>query len=502
MPINLDPLDGWFPFGVRSNHYDAVTTGMTGGTTFHHHAVDWLPNYLPEPIEEIVLVYGNYTKDGTTNSEVATANAVRVKAALQTMVPGNVDDFNDAIVKCAFDGDFDGARIAAGAIRCTDPVPFFVAPGERFRERVSITPDTGGSARPNGGSVHGGTAEGGRGYGDGYVDADRAYSGDPWDFRRDRNIAYNAIACLVRTPSRKRYPTVMGYTDSIGRGAGDAGWGRSTGGYVRRACIGRYGALVHGYGAEKLSTILSRPNRGVRDQMARFCTHVLCHNWRNDLASLSATQIIDNIVAFCAPHVAAGRNVILGLALPGTTSSDGWVTVANQSYTTADETKRQAVNNAGREGSISKAVMARARLLNPAGSLGRIFVWDPCEAVEVNKQGVLALNGGYWKPAVASIVLTGTAGAGTTTTALTLPAGTYATDQFRGMVVVKGAESRTVWYSDSTKCYFADGFTSLAQGDTFSVRSDVQTQDGVHPASPGHDAVGTHFQSFLSSVMT
>ena len=131
--------------------------------------------------------------------------------------------------------------------------------------------------------------------------------------------------------------------DSIANGTGDsqAFQGRSRtspaahgGGYINRALNGEVGAVNSSYPGDRAFNV--RPNLGHyrRFSLMPYCRVMICQHGRNDLVSgqtLAATQ--DSLLGLWRIGRLADLRVYQTTITPTTTSTDGWVTTANQTVT-------------------------------------------------------------------------------------------------------------------------------------------------------------------------
>jgi hypothetical protein len=129
------------------------------------------------------------------------------------------------------------------------------------------------------------------------------------------------------------------------------------------------------------------------------CRNIVCNYGTNDLGngdSLSTIQA--NLIAFWS--LWPGKFVFQQTIDPRTTSTDTWMTTANQTQQSF-ESVRQALNTWLRAGApmVSGAAVAvgtagAITAGNPAHPL--VGIQDTAAAIEVNASNVLTLNGGYW----------------------------------------------------------------------------------------------------------
>jgi hypothetical protein len=198
---------------------------------------------------------------------------------------------------------------------------------------------------------------------------------------------------------------VMGSTDVLD----PAATGHGNSGYFAKACAGRYPVLNLGIAGTQAQNNL--PANFVRRAalMARAgITHVF-GNWSiNDInAGRTGAQLSDNIATIAVGFKSAvpGVKVIWATMAPYTTSTDNWITAANQAV-------KVAPAGAFTGGASSQRSLFNAALR--AGISGVDSVFEEADTVEVNSSNALTRDGGLW--------ISGNGGTGATSTHLTTTA--------------------------------------------------------------------------------
>ncbi len=156
---------------------------------------------------------------------------------------------------------------------------------------------------------------------------------------------------------------------------------------------------------DELVNQVSAPYFRSRAQMLPGCTHVIIETSTNDIynASQSQAQVEANLLRLATQAAAGGAKVFVTTITPRVTTTDGGVTVANQTTSASYEPIRTAENNWRRAGCPIGATTLQAV---PVGTSGAITVGqaghpisgviDYAGQVEVNSANTLTINGGFY----------------------------------------------------------------------------------------------------------
>lgn len=344
-----------------------------------------------------------------------------------------------------------------------------------------------------------------------------------------------AAMIVSATTTAFSYCAILGYTgtayrkvlgiigDSIPSGAYDAGGSylgssNTGGGYGTRIAAQSF-ALRDNYPSP--TAIMpwlkaARPSGLLKDfitannhkwslQLMTYATTVLSSYGTNDfngndtLANIKAnTLTLANLV------VTNGQKIIITTLTPYSTSTDGFITAANQTVTNStNEIIRVGFNTWLRDTSSNGFVAQAIASGIPANM---VAVWDKTVFVEVNSSNVITLNGGLWISPKNGIQHTGsitsvqsTSGFSDTASAI---AGTGNYNFYKGMSVNmtsgnNNTKSYPIWYWNNVAGLFymfnAQGGTTFTIGDTYNVYNDCGTYEGLHPSTLTHAIMAQNF---------
>lgn len=198
---------------------------------------------------------------------------------------------------------------------------------------------------PRGMWVVGGTGNGAANNGEGYAtlldrtDAGRAVTNN------SGYAVYSPIAVLGLAPG-KALPSLGLIGDSIAAATGDNAFVGATGGFggfairatlnqvsnraFNPAIIPRMGSVNVPTGGERASHF-SGPGGRRRSRLAALASHILVEYGTNDLAQSDApTTIVTNLLTIHARFTGMGKKVSQSTIIPKTLSTDGWMTIGNQ----------------------------------------------------------------------------------------------------------------------------------------------------------------------------
>lgn len=225
----------------------------------------------------------------------------------------------------------------------------------------------------------------------------------------------------------------------------------------------------------------------IRGLMLKYSKFVICTLGTGDIingATLAQVQVL--ALKLWNRCVKEGNKVFQCTIMPRSTSTDFWLTTANQTITTSNNFNsiRISFNNWIRAGApilngVAVEVGTSGALV--AGNTGHPLTnyFEVADAVESSR------DSGKWKaPEVTSV--TGTATSGSTTTCVDTTK-SWETNQWRGYTfrdVTTGAAS-TISSNTSNTLTLLSAITAVSTSDSYQIFRGI-ILDGVHPAPFGH----------------
>ena len=509
---------GWSVIGSFAMNLGGATM-LTPGGMVQNSVQGATTNFSVLPtvaVPKLRLLFGCWYVNAVPNDELTCPNDIYIAAGV--MSPWNTPTGPDP----TFNGDKYG-RLFSRGLMLSDPINFPVTPGTVFSVRTYCGVTSAAFTCANNPLTiqttwNASTTEG-------------AIQEDATKF------AVSAIGATTNAYSGFGPLAILGFTgttpakslycagDSIAAGTGD-GSGQRNGlaGYCERIANGvtavneQYPTNItatfgFGIGAHSGDTLANFVTAGQHEQqvaVASYFTTVDSNMGTNDLAASLATikanklteaeLYVCNNATSCA-GVQPNVHFITNTLLPKTTSTDGWITVANQTVTSG-ESNRIAFNDWLRDTSASGFVAQAAAATGlPASAFG---VFDAANAVEVNSSNVLTQDGGFWfAPVGQSAAFTGSVTSGAASNGFTDSTLTAATNTYRGYAVVftSGGSANfgaTISTQTSAGAVLAQGFHATPSvGNTYKLWQQVCTQDGTHPTSWCHQTVAAAFPKAL-----
>ncbi|WNT44923.1 esterase [Arthrobacter phage AbbyDaisy] len=490
----------------------ALQTGVTGSFR--------IPHVVASDAGDIRFVYTNWYTDRLATSAPQTAAAtfadvdgpstIQISALLETSGTGG------AGWAVTFGGQ-STVSIAPGGMVISDPVSVDVLKGATI---YSVTRVISGNFYPTKRSI---IAGGSGGFASG-VDATLPwYTGQTHNTVADSTGEFYGPSAILGIPdSNARSFLIAG--DSISNGFGDGlpsgqhdftgynsaqPW-RNGGGYVARALHGLAGTVniaTSGEFARKFSG--EQPNASVarRQSMARFCTDVYVWYGRNDVTEGKPLASIQGyVIAIWRRFARRGLTVHQATVTPKPTTTDSFMTEANQTPEATNDAVRVSFNDWLRDGApldgttfAPQAVGATALRMGQAGH-PLATVIDAADAAES------ARNSGKWKAPYLVIndaamtsgsnTLTSASAAFTSardlgTTVLIKGAGPTGTDLFTNISVVNSATSVTVINSAGTTVSGAQAGLGLM----------VIPTDRTHPTAGGAKRIAEGIAAKVASIL-
>lgn len=276
------------------------------------------------------VMYGNWNGSNPLTGEIFLADTITVKAALE--------DSSANIYPITFGGLSTGT-ISAGRYLISDPLPVTFSKGSTIWTRTNVSVEPGKKwPQQQGlwGSISGQAVE---------LNVDKAYSGTI----SGSGFVYAPAAIFGRPTSSTQPPMICVFGDSRPFGTGDTLEGN---GEIMRALgnpwATNYPTVNLGYSGDTVRNVINPAKFIVRGLLLQGCQYVIGDMGFNDVqADRTALQIEGDLQTLWAYMTSAGIKRIAWCTMgPDTTSTDGWVTTANQTiWNSGRNTIRIAVNN-------------------------------------------------------------------------------------------------------------------------------------------------------------
>lgn len=470
-------------------------------------------NLTGKDVSHVAMVFCNFAP--ASGTEVANANALTVKAALEDLSPigPNTQDQPRHPMETLGGGHMvlAGVNVDRRAVLITKPVPHYLAPNADFFTVIGATPASGTGQFPRGGCQFGSTSGWATDNGEGTsAGSDRVNDGSTAISANLTSYYYSESAVLGRLSDGTIGTSVCIGGDSIEDGVDDAGQGGPYIGGIGRRLFATTPHLRISIPGEKLGdifdtlTVVNGPTKNfyARAQLLALCTHVFSTWGRNDCeqyatygggtVSTAVAQFKANLLLFAKWCMMRGQHFKQATILPAPTSTDGFTTTINQSISDANkESVRTQINawlmDASVSGFVAQANAQVAGVLYP----GQAFALDRCAPIECNAAGALTSGGG--RILAATVAVNGTATSGTTTT-LVDSGKAWTTNAYKGFAVyiVSGTGAGQM------RCVAYNNGTTLTVNNSFSPAPDLTSvyqiipalgMNGVHPFSKLHDLI-------------
>ena len=443
-------------------------------------------------VTSLRLVYTN-TADTSLNANKNNPgpNAITVKVGVQRAHAGNIDDQTETIIPITFGGVANGV-IAPGAIVESDTVPFVLAAGEIFFIRTFVSCALPGSI-PVSGTADGTNTGNGKNSGQGIgLGIDASYSGTI--YIQDYGTIYKPAVILGDTGANV-VKSIAITGDSIAEGTGDGGTLAGLAGFLERAAFRQTGFAFDlaspivpiGYvkvtrGGAQLHPFIDTVNNSTKLAICAYATNVYCQLWGND--PLTVDQIKADILTETNYFTNLGKKVFQMTHTPGATSTDHWLTIANQTEDNTAATKR-GVDAWIRD---TTATGFKAQCATPA----LVQVSDVGALTNYNAAGAIDGKGELW-PAAGPVLDSGTSAA--SNMGISDASKAWTRNQWLGYyyIITSGTALGTVGIiqvSDTTTLVLQGSVTPA--GSTYEIRK-FGTLDGVHPGTIVHQTAATAF---------
>lgn len=403
---------------------------------------------------------------------------------------------------------FRGARpvvIESGAFAVSDPVTLDLPKGTAIRSRTYVTVASGKFPRGHKGSFVGTMGDG----------AEIGLSGSITDKTMVAgNLAsasaidmYGPTAILGKGPYVWDSPSIGLFGDSIQWGQGSESntrVGQSGPGFGAIALNNNFNFINVGDPGDRATITSVRANHSLRWQALQGCTHVISNFGVNDLSNgVTLADYQAACIAIWTQLGARGAKVWQTTITPVTTSTDGWLTAANQTAGSFG-----AINPANlwyRDGAPMLNGAAVATGSNAVGTLRAGAAGHPLAGI-FDVAAAVTTADGKWKDAIAVVSRTGLSGtSGSTTLTAATSQFTVADDRYK-RIIIPGAGAGGGLYVGQIAAYTSGTSVTLspALGATVSGVSgtvfDPMTNDGVHPFNPGADLMATAVNTSLLTL--
>lgn len=483
----------------------AIASGQWLATRTRHE------NIANVPVIAVRLVFPNYCL--LSKPEDNPGNSIIVCASIEIPNLSNYADQTVPRIPVTFGGKLT-ATIAYGETVISDII-YLNAGTNAIFSRVGVSTPSGGNS-PVGLGLYGGTTYAATGNGEartsGLTDNLRIYDGGgPLVASDAQGSGYSPVAIIGYAATGSIATSVAIEGDSIANGTEDSGYGLNEGGYLRRALEALNLPYLNLTASGERGVAASNINNYYRKQLAFMATTRVWQYGINDITNGSATPATTlaamKAAALSEAYIAmsAGQRFVACSVLPVTSSTDGWLTVANQSPSADIEAIRVPYNTWLRDSSSSGFVaQAQAQVVGNAYA-GTVAVLDVCTPVECNASGTLTMDGGRWIAAPTGVVDSGVAVAGTSGTQL-VTTKSWTAYAYKGYCVrftsgaAAGLMSTITTNTTSSLTYRSTLSPAPASGDSWNI-TDALVADGKHPSSIGHKLIADWISSNAPSVL-
>ena len=246
--------------------------------------------------------------------------------------------------------------------------------------------------------------------------------------------------------------------------------------------IKAFASYISGHPVKNRMALISPPDVGSNN-------YFVIQLGRNDLFTDSRTwqQVGGDVLTVAQQLSYKGNRPIVLTLLPGSNSTDGWITVGNQSASSA--TPHANYNQWVRGGCpVLPGALTTPVAVGTTNAIPCPYIYqtiDLCSALETSQDSDI------WKVPVAASLTSQTATGSPTTTTVTISGAAYTASQYINyMLRCDSGTANNVGKARLISANTATAFTvaafpsSMASGDTFSVWP-VYTVDGTHPSDTG-----------------
>lgn len=471
----------------------------------------------PVGVPKIRLLYDNYYTNGVPNNELPNTNDIYIHAG--------VNAYQGVVTDTTINSEQYG-RAYGKQLLITDDIAYPVTANTEFLVRTycGFTGSTLLCPRNDGPLPTGyvpSTHEGATG-------EDAVVLGNPYATASANSFqGYGPVAVLGYTGSQPN-PSLGCEGDSIPGGTGDgAGERPGANGWCLRAVndiqtlseqysgsiTPLYGHMIDAHSGDTLANFITAGQHEAQIRDQSFTSTVMSDLGTNDLgvsviATMKANKLTEAALWACYMQATCPGQLnvkfVAATLLPRTTSTDGGVTVTNQTKT-GNETERVQFNDWLRDTSAAGFVAQAAAATGLSTSAFGVF--DASAAVEVNASNVLTQDGGYWIAPTGSAAYSGTITGSPVSNGFTDTAISPSTvNAFRGYTIVftsgtdAGFNSVVITQAASTGVISAVQFHATpSTGNAYGLWSNVAFFDGTHPASYGHQLIAAAFETWLKA---
>ncbi|ULT55398.1 SGNH/GDSL hydrolase family protein [Neobacillus drentensis] len=443
------------PIGFRDLSVSQGSTGRSNTNQTTTSRVRIFPKY---DCQDLILVFTNlYRLNG--NTLAANTNSITVKASLE---------INGTLIPVFFNAKRNVTIEGGGAVH-SDPIGCLISPSDTVCVRTYADAGASGylpttiSLQQIGSFIEGFS-----------TGADLTDSGTVANISGGSQSAYTPTTVYGKVKNSLKSYILAG--DSIMDGSGDIPQLTGNSGFVaRRLFNDKIGYTKIALGGETTTSFLQYLH--LRTPLIKNHTGVICDYGINDVlggSTIAATQA--NLLKIWKYFAAKGLDVYQTTLTPRTTSTDNWLTLANQTIS-AQENVRLAINAWLRDTSSNGAVA------QSGGDLLKVL--DSAAMVENNGKWIEFSN-----PLFSGTVQSAAAGSITDTNlSSVITANVLSNNAIVKITGGTGAgQQRTVsWHTNATTLNMSANWTVTPDATSTYQVFYIPTVDGTHPSAKCHD---------------
>jgi hypothetical protein len=482
----------------NGNNFDGSTKVVaTAGTIDTYRAKHTI--LTQKAVTSLVFLYGNYGKAGST--EVGNPNQITVKCAAEITFMVVANDSGAPRTPMFFTAATN-INIDKRGLAYTDPIPCYLPPGSVIYSRSGATVGTNGNSYQRGSCLLGSTSLFGQNNGESLVgSADRVNDGATNMAASTGTASYSPSAILGTLIDGSFASSVGLVGDSEMAGTDDASFGYNRGGWGLRA-FGTWPNVYVPFGGEALWQVAVLSNFYSRFQILSHCTTIVSNYARNDvMQGQTLAQYKANLLTFCKTFMQRGQRFVQTTCLPAPTSSDYFLTVANQTKEST-ESVRVSINQWLRDLSVNGFVAQANAQVAGIPFAGDAQVMDICAAIEVDINGNLTQDGGYIPGAVGGIIYSGTSSGGNSSTTLNVSGTPWMANAYgtpggtcKAVAITGGTgagQIRTIAYNGTSQLGVNNVWSVTPDNTSTFQIYDAYGLNGVHPLSKMYKAIADY----------
>jgi lysophospholipase L1-like esterase len=453
----------------------------------------WSRHILTSDVTEVRLVYVN--ANTPAGVEAGPGNPITVTSSIELA--------DGSILPVPFRG-LRAVVIESGGFAVSDPVTLDLPKGTAIRSRTYVTVTSGKWPRGWNGSYVGTLGDSAEVGASGTI-TDKTLTGSVGS--ASSTAMYGPSAIIGKGSTVYDVPSIGLVGDSIMWGQGSEGNTRVSqagSGFGAVALNNNFNFVNVGDPGDRATITSVRANHSLRWLMLQGCTHVISNFGVNDLSNgVTLADWQASAISIWTQLVARGAKVWQTTITPVTTSTDGWLTAANQTAGSFG-----AINPANlwlRDGAPMLAGVAVATGSSAGGTLRAGAGGHPLTGVFDTALTVTTVDG-KWKDALSVVSRTGLSGTsgGTTLTAATSQF-TIPTDRYKRIIIPGAGAAGGLYvgqiaaYTSGTSVTVSPAFGTTVSGVTGTV-FDPMTNDGVHPFNPAADLMAAAINTSLLTL--